>query len=108
MTSYVQVFTTTEKKEDAEKIARILLEARLAACIQVVGPISSLYWWKGKIEKAEEWLCIIKTREDLYGELEKTIRKNHPYEVPEIIAIPIISGNRGYLDWIGMELARQS
>jgi periplasmic divalent cation tolerance protein len=108
MISYIQVLTTADKKEDAKRIARILLEARLAACIQVVGPISSLYWWKGKIEEDEEWLCIIKSRKDLYKELEKTIRKNHPYEVPEIIAIPIISGNRNYLKWMNMELKKQS
>ncbi|MGB9718628.1 MAG: divalent-cation tolerance protein CutA [Thermoproteota archaeon] len=107
MDRYIQVLTTTGKREDAEKIARILLERRLAGCVQVVGPISSLYWWKGRIEKAEEWLCLIKSREDLYEELEKTIRENHLYEVPEIIAMPIISGSRSYLEWMGTVLKRQ-
>lgn len=107
MGRYIQVLTTTGKREDAEKIARILLERRLAGCVQVVGPVSSLYWWKGGIEKAEEWLCIIKSREDLYEELEKTIRENHPYEIPEIIAMRIVFGNRSYLEWMNAELKKQ-
>jgi periplasmic divalent cation tolerance protein len=107
MGRYIQVLTTTDKREDAEKIARILLEMRLAGCVQVVGPVSSLYWWKGEIEQAEEWLCIIKSREDLYGELEKTIRENHSYETPEIIAVQIVSGDRSYFEWMDAELKKQ-
>jgi len=104
MNKYIQVFTTTEKKEDAEKIAKILLEKRLAGCVQIIGPVSSLYWWRGRMEKSEEWLCLIKSREDLYDELEKTIKENHPYEIPEIIAIPIRYGSRSYLEWLDVEL----
>ena len=100
MADYIQVFTTTGKKEDAVRIAKILLEKRLAGCIQIIGPVSSLYWWKGKMEESEEWLCIIKSEKSLYNELEKTIKDNHPYEVPEIIAVPIIMGNQDYLDWL--------
>lgn len=107
MGKYIQVLTTTGKKEDALKIARVLLEKRLAACFQIIGPLSSLYWWKGKIEEAEEWLCIIKSKGDLYEELEKTIRENHPYEIPEIIAIPIAFGDKNYFGWISMELKKQ-
>ncbi|MEO0162787.1 MAG: divalent-cation tolerance protein CutA [candidate division WOR-3 bacterium] len=97
---YIQVFTTVEKKEDAEKIAKIVVEKRLAGCVQILGPIKSTYWWKGKIENAEEWLCIIKSKKELYPELEKTIREIHPYETPEIIAMPIIAGYEGYLKWL--------
>ncbi|MDW8033425.1 MAG: divalent-cation tolerance protein CutA [Nitrososphaerota archaeon] len=104
MSKYIQVFTTIDKKEDAVRITRILLEKRLAGCVQIIGPISSLYWWKGEIEEAEEWLCIIKSREDLYEELEKTIIENHPYKIPEIIAMPIVSGSRSYLNWMNTEL----
>ncbi|MBO3769185.1 MAG: divalent-cation tolerance protein CutA [Candidatus Brockarchaeota archaeon] len=104
MSKYIQVFTTTGNREDALKIARILLEKRLAACFQIIGPMKSLYWWKGRIEEAEEWLCLIKSRDDVYEELEKTIKENHPYEIPEIIAIPIVYGSRSYLEWIDMEL----
>ncbi|MEM3659654.1 MAG: divalent-cation tolerance protein CutA [Thermoproteota archaeon] len=107
MSRYIQVLTTTGGREEAVKIARILLDRRLAGCVQVLGPVSSLYWWKGKIEEAEEWLCVIKSREDLYEELEKTIRENHSYEVPEIITMPIVSGSRSYLEWMSMELKKQ-
>lgn len=97
---YIQVFTTIDNKAKADKIAEVLVKNRLAACVQIIGPIKSTYIWKGKMEKAEEWLCIIKTRADLYNELEKTILAIHPYETPEIIAIEITSGYTGYLKWI--------
>jgi periplasmic divalent cation tolerance protein len=100
MNKHIQVFTTTGKKEDAERIAKILLEKKLAGCIQIIGPMSSLYWWKGRMEESEEWLCIIKSEKSLYNELEKTIKDNHPYDVPEIIAVPITMGNQDYLDWL--------
>jgi len=106
MEEYIEVFTTTEKKEDAEKIAKALVEKRLAGCIQIVGPIVSTYWWKGNVETAGEWLCFIKSKKTLYDELEKAIRDIHPYETPEIIAIPIISGSKGYLEWLNNELKK--
>jgi periplasmic divalent cation tolerance protein len=101
---YIQLFTTSEKKEDAEKIASEVMEKRLAACAQVIGPMTSTYWWKDKIEKSEEWLCIMKSRKDLYGALEKAIRKVHPYDVPEILAVPVIAGNQSYLEWLDKEV----
>ena len=104
MESYVQIVTTTEKKEDAEKIAMTLVERKLDACVQIAGPIFSTYRWKGNIETAEEWQCVIKTREDLYKEIEKNIKSVHPYEVPEIIVIPICAGSGDYLEWLQGEL----
>ena len=104
MTAYIQVFTTTDKKEDADKIAKEVVEKRLAACAQVIGPITSTYWWKENIERAEEWLCLMKSRNDLYEELEKAISGVHPYEVPEILAVPIVAGIQGYLEWLDEEL----
>ena len=104
MESYIQVVTTTDKKEDAEKIALALVEKRLAACVQITGPVISLYRWKGNIERAEEWQCWIKSKEVLYKEIEKTIKSNHPYEVPEIIAIPIVAGSGEYLEWLESEI----
>ena len=104
---YLQVFTTTEKKEDAEKIAKALVEKRLAGCVQIIGPIASTYRWKGAIETAEEWLCFIKSKKALYGELEKAIVEIHPYEIPEIIALPIVAGSKGYLEWLGGELRKR-
>lgn len=108
MEQYIQVSTTTEKREDAERIAQTLVQKRLAACVQVIGPISSTYWWKGTIEKPEEWLCLIKSKKSLYGLLEKTIIETHPYETPEITAVPIILGSKEYLRWLNDELGKRS
>lgn len=101
---YIQVFTTTEKKEDAEKTAKVLVEKRLAGCVQVLGPIKSTYWWKDNIETAEEWICFIKSKKSLYAQLEKVIKEVHPYETPEIIAMAITAGSKDYLDWLNKEL----
>ena len=90
---YIQVVTTTERREDAERIARELVESRLAACVQIVGPITSTYRWQGKIEMAEEWQCWTKSRRDLYDAIEQAIRRLHPYEVPEILAVPVLAGS---------------
>lgn len=103
----IQVFTTAAKREDAEKIARALVEKRLAGCVQVVGPAVSTYWWKGKVDMAEEWLCFIKSKSSLYGKIEKALKKIHPYETPEIIAIPIFAGSKEYLDWLKNELIKE-
>ena len=104
MAEYIQIFTTTEKKDDADVISREILEKRLAACAQVLGPITSTYWWKEEIEKTEEWLCIMKSRSDLFKELEEAIKSIHPYEVPEIVAVPIVSGSQSYLEWLEQEI----
>ena len=101
---YLQILTTVGKREDAERIAQTLVQTRLAGCVQIVGPISSIYWWKSKIEKAEEWLCLIKTEETLYHEIEETIKKIHPYETPEIIAVPVVAGSKEYFTWLSQEL----
>ena len=104
MEDYIQVFTTTEKKEDGEIIAKTLVEQRLAGCVQIVGSILSTYWWKGNVETADEWMCFIKSKKDLYGELERSIKEVHPYERPEIIAMPIVAGSKDYLRWLSNEL----
>ncbi len=106
MESYIQVTTTTDKREDAEQIAFALVEKKIAACAQIVGPITSIYRWKGNIEKAEEWLCVIKSRKDLYEDIEKTIKAVHSYEVPEIIAVPVVAGSEDYLEWLRGDLAK--
>ena len=106
MTKTVQVITTTGTKADAQRIARALVEKRLAGCVQVVGPITSTYWWRGEIETAEEWMCVIKSREDLYEELEAAVKEVHPYDVPEILAVPLVAGSRDYLDWLDSELGK--
>ena len=104
---YIQVFTTTEKREGAEEIAKAIVEKRLAGCIQIVGPITSMYWWKGNVETAEEWLLFIKSKQELYEELEKAIKEIHPYEIPEIIAMPITAGDKDYLEWLKNELKKE-
>jgi len=104
MKDYIQVFTTTESKEEAEKIARGVVGKRLAACTQIIGPIKSIYRWKEKIEEEEEWLCIMKSLNDLYEQLEKVIKEIHSYEVPEILALPVVAGNQAYLEWLNKEV----
>lgn len=100
MTGFVQVVTTTDTKDRATTIARHLLNRRLAGCVQVTGPIISSYWWKGKIETSEEWCCVIKTAADRYQEVEREVRAVHSYEEPEILAFPVVSGSKTYLDWL--------
>lgn len=102
MGKYIQVFTTVGSKKSAAKIADTLVDENLAACVQVVGPIHSTYIWKGKREKATEWLCIIKSKKTLYGKIEKRIRSMHSYSLPEITTAEI-SGERKYLAWIDRE-----
>ena len=106
MEKFIQILTTTENKEDAEKIAKALTEKKLAGCVQIIGPITRIYWWKNNLEKSEEWLCLIKSEERLFDELEKVIKELHPYETPEIIAIPIIIGSKDYLNWLSNELKK--
>ena len=104
MDSAIQVVTTTGKREDAERIARTLVERRLAACVQLIGPVISTYWWKERVETAEEWQCWAKTGAEFYEDVEKTIKAIHPYELPEIIALPISRGSSEYLTWLRKEL----
>jgi periplasmic divalent cation tolerance protein len=105
MGDFIQVTTTASTKEEAAKIAKALLEGRLAACVQILGPIESRYWWNGKIEQSTEWLCLIKTNRGKYPAVEAAIRANHSYEVPEIVACPIELGSEPYLDWLRSETA---
>jgi len=105
MKSYIQISTTTETKEQAQKIALYLVEQKLAACVQISGPIESTYHWKGKVETAGEWLCLIKTLEELFAKVESAIKELHSYETPEIIAVPIVKGSKEYLNWLDKETA---
>jgi len=100
MAEYIQVLTTAGSEEEAEKIGAVLLEQRLAACVQTIGPITSRYRWQGKLEQEREWQCLAKTEARLYEEVEAAIRGAHSYDEPEILAIPVLAGSKGYLDWI--------
>lgn len=97
---HIVVLVTASSKEEANKIARGLLEEKLAACVNIVEGLESRFWWQGKIDSAKEVLLIIKTRKTLFNKLAKKVKSLHSYTVPEIIAFPIISGSKAYLDWI--------
>ena len=104
MKGYLQVSTTTESKSAAERISKEVVKRRLAACAQVIGPIMSTYWWKDELEEEEEWLCFMKTVEENYSRLESAIQELHSYDEPEIIAVPIVAGSQGYLNWLEKEM----
>ena len=104
MASYIQVTTMTDSAGEAGEIAATLVRERLAACAQVFGPAVSTYWWQGTIEEATEWECVVKTREALYDRVEARIRSLHSYEVPAIVAIPVVRGSARYLEWISTEV----
>jgi periplasmic divalent cation tolerance protein len=100
---HCQVVTTTDTRESADTLARSAVQARLAACAQVLGPISSTYWWQDRIESADEWQVVFKTTAERYSALEDHIRHRHTYEVPEILCTPVAAGNPAYLEWIRTE-----
>lgn len=102
----IQVITSVSSREAADAIAARLVERRLAACVQVSGPVTSTYRWKGAVETATEWVCVIKTGAGLYNDLEEAIRELHEYELPEIMAFPVPGGFAGYLRWITDETRR--
>ena len=104
MTDFIQVSTTVAQRADAEKMAKVIVEKKIAACVQILGPLTSFFHWQGNLEKAEEYLCLIKTRKDLFPDLEVVIKDMHPYEVPEILGTPITEGGKDYLDWMVSEL----
>ena len=103
---HCQVVTTTDSRAAADALARGAVEARVAACAQVVGPITSTYRWEGQLDTAEEWQVIFKTTFERYGQLEENIVANHSYDVPEILCTPVIAGNPAYLQWLAAETQR--
>lgn len=104
MRTAIQVLTTTDSRVAAEHMARTLVEQRLAACVQVSGPVTSVYRWQGQVECAEEWTCAIKTTIDRYRDVEAQIRTLHTYEEPEILQIPISGGSNTYLAWLRQQV----
>jgi periplasmic divalent cation tolerance protein len=101
----ITVITNLPDRESALRIADALVEGRLAACVNVLGECTSVYRWKGALERAAEVPVLIKTRAELYPGVEQTIRALHPYELPEIIAVPIALGLPAYLEWVAAETA---
>lgn len=102
--AYLVVFITTPSIAEADKIAHILLEARKAACITIVPTAHSRFWWRGKIDSADEALLIVKTKASLMEDVIMLVKENHSYEVPEVIALPIVAGSEDYLKWLDEEL----
>ncbi len=103
MTDYILVLVTVPDQDKGKEIARRLVEERLAACVTISGACQSFYWWEERIAEESEHILFIKTRASLYGKLEKRIRGLHSYDVPEIIALPILKGYEKYLGWIDKE-----
>ena len=104
MTDKIVVLSTCNSSAQAELIARALVEQRLAACVNIVPGIRSIYRWKDLVEDAVEWLLVIKTRRDLMDDLRAAIGKIHSYEVPELLALPVVDGSQNYLEWLDREL----
>jgi periplasmic divalent cation tolerance protein len=104
MTDKILVLSTCAAEADAERLARALLDARLAACVNVVPGVRSFYRWKGEIESEVEFMLIIKTSRDLFPALRAEVEKLHPYEVPELLAVPILDGAENYLAWLQANL----
>lgn len=103
VSEYVQVQTAVPSRDEGLRIARSAIDARLAACAQVIGPMTSTYWWKGEVEVAEEYLVLLKTPAGRYVDLERHIQQQHSYEVAEIIALPVTGGLASYLAWMDAE-----
>jgi len=104
MAEALVVITTTESNEDAERLARLLVERELAACVQVLPQITSVYRWQGRVEQAGETLLLIKTTRAAYPQLETAIKDNHPYQTPEIIALPVEAGSNECLSWLAASI----
>ena len=102
--SAILVLSTASSRTEALKIAQALLDKRLAACVNILPSLTSLYWWKGRKEKASEVLLLIKTKKSAFKKLEQMIRKMHSYSVPEIIAIPLTAASKPYLNWMLKEI----
>lgn len=103
MSEAILVMTSLPDAESAARVARAVLESRLAACVNRLAPCESEYWWQGEIEHAHEWPLVIKSTQDRYAALEAAIRLAHPYEVPEIVAVPLAAGFAPYLAWVAQE-----
>ena len=108
MTDKTVVLSTCGSAEEASAIARLLVEERLAACVNILPAVHSVYRWKGVLEEADEWMLIIKTRRALVDRLATRLRNAHSYELPEIVAIPVVDGLPAYLSWIDEETTDQT
>lgn len=108
MTDKIVVLTTCDSKKRADKLARHLVKQRVAACVNVLPKARSIYRWNEKVEEASEWMLIIKSRRDLFNTLRTEIQKLHTYEVPELIALPVVDGSEAYLAWFDAQLTTKT
>ena len=108
MTNKIVVFSTCGSEAEAERLARRLVEERLAACVNIVAPVRSFYRWKGQVEHAVEWMLVIKTSRELFERLRLTLEGAHSYELPEVLAIPVVEGSPTYMRWLDQELGSDS
>jgi len=99
------IFITAAGEEEAKKLTKVLIEEKLAACVNILSGVESLYWWKGKIESSKEWMLVVKTQKKMVNKIVNRVKEIHSYEVPEVIALPIVGGNKDYLQWISEVLA---
>ncbi len=104
MNDYIIILVTAKDKRKRKRFRRCLLKERLIACANIVSPVTSFFHWVGKIEKAEECLVVMKSRRDLFAEVAEHVKRLHSYEVPEVLAVPIVEGSKAYLDWMGVVL----
>ncbi len=106
-TGWLQVQVTAGSQEEADGVASAVLRRRVAACVQVLGPVESRFWWQGRLDTATEWLCLIKTTDDRLNDVVAAVRKAHSYDTPEIIALPVVGGSEPYLRWVADVVAKR-
>jgi len=97
---HIVVFVTVPSRKSAKAIIELLLKKKLAACVNIISGVESYFWWEGKIDRAKEFLLVIKTQKKLFARLAEAVQSCHPYSVPEIISLPVTAGNKKYLEWI--------
>lgn len=102
------VFMSTASKEEAEIIVQKLLDKHLIACANILGPVESRFWWRNKIDRASEFLVLMKTKQELFNKLSEAVQRMHSYEIPEIVALSIARGSKPYLEWLNASLAKSA
>ena len=108
MSKFVQILFTINNEEKANEITKKLLEQRVVSCVQIIGPTTSSYWWENWIQQTVEWVCLAKSKEEDFEQIESIIKSLHPFSVPDIVAIPISTGNIDYLKWIQEETTHKT
>lgn len=104
MNKFIVVYVTVGSSDEGDRLAQVLVEERLAACVNRIRPVHSIYRWQGQVERSEEELLIVKTKRDLFDRLRQRVQALHSYSVPEIIALPILEGSEDYLKWLEEQL----